>query len=62
MDVENVIVCVSNMCKARLSIAPFLCGIIGDIIRIHFKAIQGAKKVLIETWRQGQKDRAKIGL
>jgi hypothetical protein len=33
-----------------------------DIIRIHFKAIQGAKKGLIETWRQGQKDMAKIGL
>jgi hypothetical protein len=33
-----------------------------DIIRIHFKAIQGAKKGLIETWRQGQKNRAKIGL
>ena len=62
MDVEYVIVCVSNMCKARLTIAPFLCGIIGDNIRIHFKAIQGAKKGLIDTWRQGQKDRAKIGL
>jgi hypothetical protein len=62
MDVKYVIVCVSNMCKARPSIAPFLCVRMCDIIRIHFKAIQGAKKGLIETWRQGQKDRAKIGL
>lgn len=53
MDVEYVIVCVSNMCEARLTIAPFLYGMIGDIIRIHFKAIQGAKKGLIDTWRQG---------